>query len=137
MKKKVFKSKIGWWYYCLMLFVAVLFVLSFIPSELWLMSVATALVTFEVWETAFNTSYTLSGGTLKVRCGIFYRVDVKVESIRVITPTHTWLSSAALSMDRLRITYNKYDEVTVSPKRKAEFVEMLKKENPRIVVSKG
>ena len=135
MEKKLFKSKIGWWYYCLMAFVTVLFVLSFVPSANWLMAVITALSTFEVWETAFNTYYVVSGGLLKVRCGMFCKVEVKVESIRSIESTHTFLSSAALSFDRLRITYNKYDEVTVSPKRKVEFVEMLKKANPQIIVS--
>lgn len=135
MEQEVFKSKIGWWYYCLMAFVAVLFVLFFVPSLDWLTAAIMLFPTIEIWETAFNTCYVMSGGTLKVRCGMFYRVEIKVESIRSIASTHTILSSAALSFDRLRIIYNKYDEVTVSPKRKAEFVAMLKKTNPQIIVS--
>ena len=43
---------------------------------------------------------------------------IDISTIKSIEPTHTILSAPASSLDRLRISYNKYDEVVISPRRK-------------------
>ena len=61
-------------------------------------------------------------------------VKIDIHSIKRIYKTNNPLSSPALSLDRIAIVYNTYDEVLISPKLKKEFVEDLLKINPTISV---
>lgn len=58
---------------------------------------------------------------------------IDINTIKSIEPTHTILGAPASSLDRLRISYNKYDEVVISPRRKEEFICQLQSINPQIV----
>ncbi|MBO3270454.1 PH domain-containing protein [Hymenobacter defluvii] len=60
--------------------------------------------------------------------------QIPVTSITRIKPSHNVLSSPALSLDRLKIYYNRYDEILVSPRDKANFIEALRQVNPQIQV---
>ena len=62
------------------------------------------------------------------------KMVIDISTIKSIEPTHTILSAPASSFDRLRISYNKYDEVIVSPRRKEEFIRHLLSINPDIVL---
>ena len=73
--------------------------------------------------------YVIDGQILKI-----WWIKVEIKSIKRIYKTRNPLSSPALSLDRIAIVYNKYDEVLISPKNKKEFVEELLKINPDIVV---
>ena len=58
---------------------------------------------------------------------------IDISTIKSIEPTHTILSAPASSLDRLRISYNKYDDIIISPRRKEEFIRQLQSINPQIV----
>ena len=58
---------------------------------------------------------------------------IYISTIKSIEPTHTILSAPASSLDRLRISYNKYDDIIISPRRKEEFISQLQSINPQIV----
>ena len=58
---------------------------------------------------------------------------IDISTIKSIEPTHTILSAPASSLDRLRISYNKYDDIIISPRRKEEFISQLQSINPQIV----
>ena len=61
------------------------------------------------------------------------KIIIDISTIKSIEPTHTILSAPASSLDRLRISYNKYDDVVISPRRKEEFIRQLQTINPNIV----
>ena len=61
------------------------------------------------------------------------KMIIDINTIKSIEPTHTILSAPASSLDRLRISYNKYDDVVISPRRKEEFIQHLLSINPQIV----
>ena len=61
------------------------------------------------------------------------KIIIDINTIKSIEPTHTILSAPASSLDRLRISYNKYDDVVISPRRKEEFIRQLQTINPNIV----
>ena len=65
--------------------------------------------------------------------GKWGRQVIDISTIKSIEPTHTILGAPASSLDRLRISYNKYDEVVISPRRKEEFISQLQSINPQIV----
>ena len=58
---------------------------------------------------------------------------IDISTIKSIEPTHTILGAPASSLDRLRISYNKYDDIIISPRRKEEFIRQLQSINPQIV----
>jgi hypothetical protein len=61
------------------------------------------------------------------------KMVIDINTIKSIEPTHTILSAPASSLDRLRISYNKYDDVVISPRRKEEFIRQLQSINPNII----
>ncbi len=61
------------------------------------------------------------------------KIIIDISTIKSIEPTHSILSAPASSLDRLRISYNKYDDVVISPQRKEEFIRQLQTINPNIV----
>ena len=81
----------------------------------------------------FRTGYTIEDGKMKIKFGPF-RWTIKIEDIKKINKTRNPFSAPALSIDRLEILYGKYDVVSISPKNEHEFVELLLKENSRILV---
>ena len=60
------------------------------------------------------------------------KMIIDINTIKSIEPTHTILSAPASSLDRLRISYNKFDDVVISPRRKEEFIQHLLSINPQI-----
>jgi hypothetical protein len=72
----------------------------------------------------FRTHYTLSPNSLNVRCGPFSYV-IPIKSIKDLRPTRSVLSAPALSLDRLEITYGKYESVTISPLHRERFLAEL------------
>ena len=59
---------------------------------------------------------------------------IEISKIKKIEKTNSILSSPALSLDRIAIKFNKFDEVYISPKEKQAFVDDLLKVNPDILV---
>ena len=71
---------------------------------------------------------------LKVHSGFLFNREIYIHSIRKIRPAKDHSASPALSQDRLQIFYNRYGSVLISPQHSQEFIEELKKINPRINV---
>jgi hypothetical protein len=86
---------------------------------------------FVAWI-AFGTRYTLTDRTLLIRSGPF-RWTVMLDSITRVTPTHNPLSSPALSLDRLQITYRgAFSNLMISPEPRADFLRDLAARSPSL-----
>ncbi|MDQ0257100.1 hypothetical protein J2S74_004546 [Evansella vedderi] len=82
----------------------------------------------------FTTGYTIEKANLKIKFGPF-RKTVHIQEIRKINKTKNPISAPALSIDRIEIIYGKFnDMVFISPRKEREFVQLLLKENPDIVL---
>ena len=77
----------------------------------------------------YTTRYTIEGENL-----LIWRTKIDIKSIRKIYKTRNPLSSPALSIDRIAIVYNKFDEVLISPADRAAFIQELVAINPAIEV---
>lgn len=77
----------------------------------------------------WTIKYKIEDATLTV-----WLTKIEIKNIRKIYKTRNLLSSPALSIDRIAIVYNKYDEILISPKDKVQFVEDLLKINPDIEI---
>ncbi len=82
-----------------------------------------------------GTRYTITGTTLKVKAGFIINISVDIMTIKAISETDSILSAPATSLDRLEITYNKYDSVVISPKNKAEFISDILAINSQVAVT--
>ena len=82
-----------------------------------------------------STHYCIADNTLKIRSGIVYRKDIKIEKIRKIIRTNSILSSPALSFNRIEIIYNTFDSVLVSPDNEQEFVNTIVQRNPDVDIT--
>ncbi len=133
MEKKVYKTKIGWETVVMLVVILVpQIVLAFFnPFSLYgvllLLGVALLIV-----FTSLKTVYTIEGGNLNIKSGIFYNKTIPIKTIRKITETRSPLSSPAMSLDRIEVFFNKFDSVIISPKEKQEFITHLKQINPDI-----
>lgn len=80
-----------------------------------------------------STEYTIvETGVLKVRCGIFFNKSFDIDKIKSVSKSNSLVSSPAPSLDRIELTYGKFDTIVISPKDKIEFVKELIKVNPKI-----
>ena len=81
-----------------------------------------------------TTYYQVNGSTLRVKSGFVVDKTIKIDSITQIKETNNPISSPAISIDRIVISYNKYDSVIISPKEKKAFINHLTQINPNIRV---
>lgn len=135
MARKVFKSKIDWWFW-LAIAAAVLGVVAAVvavilegrnPTGVTIVIFASLFAIAFFGSVAFGTSYTIDRKVLFVRSGPF-RWKVVLDEITSVEATRNPLSSPALSLDRLRIRYGKRRSIMVSPADKAGFLKAIGQE---------
>ncbi|WP_412477093.1 PH domain-containing protein [Flavobacterium sp. TBRC 19031] len=125
----VYKSKIDWW---LIIFIAAVFcypIVEGIITKEYLMSLTFFGLLSLIFLLFKSIRYKIEGEQLKV-----WTTKINIHAIKRIYHTRNPLSSPALSLDRIAIVYNKYDEILISPKDKTAFIAALLKINPNIVV---
>ncbi|MDC4358064.1 PH domain-containing protein [Acinetobacter baumannii] len=130
-----FRSKIDWW--LLLIFVVITANIIFkIYQEVHHSSIGTnfshlmiySLVILVIWLPIFSTYYVVETNILVIKSLIF-RWKINIDDITQIEPTHNPLSSPALSLDRLKISYMKNGriaKVMISPKDKEGFLNTLR-----------
>ena len=80
----------------------------------------------------FGTEYTLTNDQLQVDSG-FSVQKIELTDITYIMPTRSMSSAPALSLDRIKISYQD-EEILISPKDKSRFYREIQARNPRIVI---
>lgn len=81
-----------------------------------------------IWLPMFNTCYTLSTLTLKIKSGLFLTRTIAIDQIERIEKTRDLDASPALSLDRIRISYREDGEaknIMISPADQATFLAKL------------
>lgn len=126
---KKFRSKVDWWLIILILVVFGYPILDGIVSKLYLLSLTMLAILLLMFWMFSKIKYVIDDSILKV-----WWIKIDIHSIKRIYKTNNPLSSPALSLDRIAIVYNKYDEVLISPKLKDELIQELLKINPSIMV---
>jgi hypothetical protein len=126
---KVYRSKIDWW---LIIIIFIVFCYPMIEGILTKDYIMFS-ISFGVLSLVFlmfkSIKYKIDGEQLQI-----WWTKIDINSIKKIYSTHNPLSSPALSLDRIAVVYNKYDEVLISPKEREDFIREVLKINPNIVV---
>lgn len=126
---KIYKSKVDWWLVVLIVGVFGYPIVDGVLMQEYLLSIVFALVLILFYFLSKTVKYKINENNL-----IIWKTEIDIKSIKKIYKTRNPLSSPALSLDRIAIIYNKYDEVLISPKERKQFVEDLLKVNPDIIV---
>lgn len=126
---KIYKSKVDWW---LILLIGGVFgypIIDGILSNEYLLSLVFGLILMLFFFLSKTIKYTIKEDNL-----LIWNTKIEIRTIRKIYRTNNPLSSPALSLDRIAIVYNTYDEVLISPKEREAFIADLLKINPTIEI---
>lgn len=120
-----------------------------LPLALILISVEIIMLINHVWPQAllvvfvilfviylyFDTSYTITdNGKLIIKGGFLIKREIDIRFIKKVKATNNPLSAPAFSLDRIEVSYNRYDTVLISPEDKSEFIQQLKQFNSDIIL---
>jgi len=128
---KVYKSKIDWWLGLFLIYPIYLFITSIAKGQL-IGFIGLGSVVAIVIFISKTTQYIIKKNQLIVKSLWIVNQRIDVSKIRKIAKTNSILSSPALSLDRISIHYNKFDEVYISPLEKQDFINDLLEINPNI-----
>lgn len=131
---KIYKSKIDWWLGLVLIYPICRSIISIVEGE-WLGYLGVVLCLLFIVFISKSTRYIIDENQLVVKCMFIVNDKIEISKIKKIEKTNSILSSPALSLDRMAIRYNKFDEVYISPKDKQAFVNDLLKINPEIDVT--
>lgn len=90
------------------------------PVETVIMVVPAILLAW-IW---FGTGYKIENSKLAIQSGP-YKKTIHLDEISKVRNTKHPFAAPALSMDRIEISYGKYEFITISPKSKEEFIRQL------------
>ena len=132
MSARQFRSKVDAWIVILfvaaliMQLVAIVMVMQEDNEPLALaVLVLTTLIVFLFVGSMFRyTYYAVEGNLLRIVCGPF-RWRVPIDEIHSVERTRNPLSSPALSLDRLRISYGNDKKIMISPADQTGFLEAI------------
>lgn len=131
---QVFKSKVDWWLGLPLIYPIFLSITSIVDDE-WYGYMGLFIIILLIIIASKVTKYIISENQLTIQCFFYVNAKIDILKIKKIEKTNTILSSPALSFDRIRINYNKYDEIFIAPKEKQHFINKLLEINPDIQVS--
>lgn len=129
---KKYKSKIDLWLIIILTLVFGGIVIISIINKDWIGLINAIIPTIFIWNMFRSTYYIITEEELIIRCGIFYKLVIKITDIRKISESNDLISSPALSIDRLKILYNRFDTILISPKKKYEFLQSIEILKPDI-----
>ena len=81
-----------------------------------------------------DTNYTVTAQALQIRSGPF-RWRIALSDVREVSPSRSWVSSPALSLDRVRIRYGAGRSILVSPREKQRFIDSLRQHCPAVLIT--
>lgn len=145
--EKQYASKVDWWLGALIVFLFVGGIASVIAGVWFLIKAETisglSYIGYGVLSVGiivilvYPLHYTLTQDELIIRYGLL-RSRYKYEKLTGVVPSKNPLSSPALSLDRLKITYKgKVGFFMISPKDKEDFMKELALHAPHLEYSDG
>lgn len=129
-----FRSKIDSWLLILLIVAVAGMLVAFVAvlsgnapgTEKLIVAVLTFLGVLLIVSMLLRTHYTVDDEKLRIVSGPF-RWTIAIPEITDISESHSALSSPALSLDRLKITYGRNRHILVSPADKKKFLKAIER----------
>ncbi|MFD1707598.1 PH domain-containing protein [Siminovitchia sediminis] len=118
------------WWASIGLFIWLLYKSLFVELDLLGLFFSIIFIGFFGWIW-FHTKYIISGDELFIIFGPIKKT-IPIHDIRSARFTTNPISSPSLSIYKIEINYGKYDTISISPKRREDFLEHLLRKNPHI-----
>lgn len=118
------------WGTALLMFLSVIFNLSFTVLDLLWGLIGSLSIGFMAWIW-FKTGYRIDAKTIHIQNGPF-KTTVSISDMKRMSTRKSLLATPALAMDRLVLHYGTYGEIQVSPKDAHGFITLLLAQNPQI-----
>ena len=132
--KKKYSSKIGFVAILPISCILLLSSLLFLEESSWLIFITCVVIPLSlVYILLLPTYYIIDDNSLTIKCG-FSKEKIDISMIKKIKETNSWLTSPALSLDRIEIFYKRYNRIMISPKNKHDFIQDLIDINPNIEI---
>jgi hypothetical protein len=81
-----------------------------------------------------STYYVIDGKFLVVKSGFVVNKKIDINTIGIVSESNSIISSPAASFDRLEIIYKQHNSILISPRIKTEFIQHIKRINPKIEI---
>lgn len=90
--------------------------------------------TYFIYE-IFTTKYVIEDNSIRYQFG-FLKGNISIEDIKLIQLGKTmWVGKkCGLASKGIIITYNRFDEIYITPKEQERFIETLQKINPNLKI---
>lgn len=111
---------------------ATIIVLAAFDDQGWVVLSIISPITVFIAYTFLNTYYIIQDDNLIIKSGFIYHQKINIKTITKIESTKSIISAPATSLDRIEISFNKFDQVVISPKHKQEFIAHLVEINPEL-----
>jgi len=138
--QKTYQSKIDLWLIALFMICAIAPFISIIMDKGYTTAnickgIVLGIISVSPFLFLSPVSYTIDDTSLLIRCGFLVKRKIDIMKINEITTSHNLASAPAMSIDRLKISFNG-DAVYISPRNKEDFIEVIKKINTEIKTDK-
>ena len=131
---KKYPSKIS---YSLVIIILAIIIGSAIPlvsPPIWPGLLINIMVLVFISHLLLNTYYVIDGNFLVVKSGFVVNKKIDINTIIIVSETNSIISAPAASFDRLEIVYKQHNSILISPRDKTEFIDHIKRINPKIEI---
>ena len=131
---KKYPSKIG---FGLVFFILAMLVVSsmfMVSPPVWSGLIVNVILLAFIIHLFATTFYVIDGNSLNIKSSFLVNKKIEISRIKKISETNNPLSAPAASLDRLKISYDQYSSVLISPKDKSGFISHITRLNPQIEV---
>ena len=105
-----------------------------VSPPIWLGLLINIMVLVFISHLLLSTYYVIDGKLLVVKSGFVVNKKIDIKTIRKVSETNSIISAPAASFDRLEIVYKQHNSILISPRDKTEFIDHIKRINPKIEI---
>ena len=131
---KKYPSKISYGLVIIILAIIIGSAIPMVSPPIWLGLLINIMVLVFISHLLLNTYYVIDENFLVVKSGFVVNKKIDINTIIIVSETNSIISAPAASFDRLNIVYKQHNSILISPRDKTEFIDHIKRINPKIEI---
>ena len=131
---KKYPSKISYGLVIIILAIIIGSAIPMVSPPIWLGLLINIMVLVFISHLLLNTYYVIDENFLVVKSGFVVNKKIDINTIIIVSETNSIISAPAASFDRLEIVYKQHNSILISPRDKTEFIDHIKRINPKIEI---
>ena len=131
---KKYPSKISYGLVIIILAIIIGSAIPLVSPPIWPGLLINIMVLVFISHLLLNTYYVIDENFLVVKSGFVVNKKIDINTIIIVSETNSIISAPAASFDRLKIVYKQHNSILISPRDKTEFIDHIKRINPKIEI---